>query len=961
MSNQKISTVIIFLFSFFNNAVAQQYLNDESNSIRINPAWVSTNEAGDFCWAHDVIADKNGNIYSTGYFRKSIHTGKEVIYPSCPINEECGDTYFLIKRDSSGKFLWIRYAIGNSRPAKIVIDNKGFVYTVGSVYSKALTFTTSDSNTVKLDKPFNYTAGIFICKYDPSGKVIDTHFFSEGKNETPNDMLIDAIGNFYLAGTYNFRLFNKPSEVQRSYLLVKLSPDFKLLWKQQGDTIGTSDIRAIAFMNKDIYAVGSYEKNIKLGDAIVKSDLLYDGNAFIAKFSSAGKYIWSNDSITKAGMGYAQKIVCDKKGNAYIGVNTSYSNAFLCKVNISGKLEWMQSINGKASNNIQKMLIDARDNIYLCGEGYGAVFGTTGPMLLSYKSKGGTDIFLAKYNTQGNLLWLKAGGGKGTDYCKAITLHNNNVYAFGWFGAYMNLGDSALKGNSSYTFWTARFNQKALDYVDKSLIKTPVKDEETPNGIKTNNITCECLQQTEKEKGLPGLMTDLVSYDAFKKFTGWEFAGKENFYDKLFYKGLQVSLNNGGGLYALTGLVYKPIRLMHPAKTFTINITPCATTNIGTELPIKVNYEQNIKKYIPGFDEDSFDRTATAYTNVLLRIAGVDDKDILHKLLFNYMTDDINSFISKINATYGLTITTNAGNEEKLVEDILKGLDSKKIAFADFIVTQFVQTDNLPHPLNEKEELALIDIFSDRIGGFSVETLNRFIYPQVRASIDTKKIGIEIDEKIIRRWDGIKKKPLTDQNGKFIPANILADVPSLGYSTQDGINVTLKDVCFTHSEITGTGILLNFNKATLVTVSNYHEYKLNNINYPLFITDSTFFPGQPMAQAHYEYKYDPLITSFSGLLINDATVQLPGTKKMIPAIGRNIIINNKLISGVLIFQAETLIDSKTFPTAPNIKTGDQPFEVSMQELQQAVQKLGINNYRFVNERGQLKMYFKKIL
>ena len=48
------------------------------------------------------------------------------------------------------------------------------------------------------------------------------------------------------------------------------------------------------------------------------------------------------------------------------------------------------------------------------------------------KSKGGTDIFVVKYNPQGNFLWSKQLGGKSDDWVYSVKCDtNNNIYIAG--------------------------------------------------------------------------------------------------------------------------------------------------------------------------------------------------------------------------------------------------------------------------------------------------------------------------------------------------------------------------------------------------------------------------------------------------------------------------------------------------------------------------------------------------
>ena len=82
--------------------------------------------------------------------------------------------------------------------------------------------------------------------------------------------------------------------------------------------------------------------------------------------------------------------------------------------------------------DIPQILIQAIMGIlYLTGSFYNTVnFGSS-----TLTSRGWRDIFIAKFDTAGNAVWAKQGGGKGSDdYSYGITTDSNgNVFATGYF------------------------------------------------------------------------------------------------------------------------------------------------------------------------------------------------------------------------------------------------------------------------------------------------------------------------------------------------------------------------------------------------------------------------------------------------------------------------------------------------------------------------------------------------
>ncbi len=91
---------------------------------------------------------------------------------------------------------------------------------------------------------------------------------------------------------------------------------------------------------------------------------------------------------------------------------------------------------------------DAEGNVYVVGKFENApiVFGST--TLISH---GGWDIFWAKYDAHGNLLWAKSAGGNGTDVSKSVFTDNlGHVYITGVFNsAHITLDGLTIYKNDS--------------------------------------------------------------------------------------------------------------------------------------------------------------------------------------------------------------------------------------------------------------------------------------------------------------------------------------------------------------------------------------------------------------------------------------------------------------------------------------------------------------------------------
>lgn len=102
---------------------------------------------------------------------------------------------------------------------------------------------------------------------------------------------------------------------------------------------------------------------------------------------------------------------------------------------------------------------DAFGNIYVTGY-FTGVADFSGATTISLNSFGADDIFLAKYNAAGNLIWLKQAGGSGPDRGIALAVMDNGTcYLTGYFSGSANFGSIPMTSTSgSPDVFTAKYS-----------------------------------------------------------------------------------------------------------------------------------------------------------------------------------------------------------------------------------------------------------------------------------------------------------------------------------------------------------------------------------------------------------------------------------------------------------------------------------------------------------------------
>jgi hypothetical protein len=168
---------------------------------------------------------------------------------------------------------------------------------------------------------------------------------------------------------------------------------------------------------------------------------------------------------------YGQSVAVDGSGNAYIsgytygslgGPNAGYWDAFLVKYNSSGSLLWKRQIGTTTTDVSYSVAVDGSGNAYISGYTYGS---------LGEPNAGLFDAFLAKYDSSGSVLWTRQIGTTANDEsCSVAVDGSGNAYISGWtYGSLggPNAGDGdvflAKYDSSGLLLWTRQIGTTTWD------------------------------------------------------------------------------------------------------------------------------------------------------------------------------------------------------------------------------------------------------------------------------------------------------------------------------------------------------------------------------------------------------------------------------------------------------------------------------------------------------------------
>jgi gliding motility-associated-like protein len=201
----------------------------------------------------------------------------------------------------------------------------------------------------------------------------------------------------------------------------------------------------------NVYTAGYITGESAFGSNTTFNSALGNGDIYVAKYSAQGTLLW----VKKYGGSFSDRaydIKVDAQGNILVtgqffgtvnfdgnivqSVNNS-KDIFLIKMTPAGDVLWALSEGGPMAENVYGLAVDNQNNIILTGQfqGTAQIGGQTFTSILNPNL--GTpsyDLFVSKYDTNGNPLWALNGAAPYEDRGMAlVTDSQNNIYVSGQF------------------------------------------------------------------------------------------------------------------------------------------------------------------------------------------------------------------------------------------------------------------------------------------------------------------------------------------------------------------------------------------------------------------------------------------------------------------------------------------------------------------------------------------------
>lgn len=240
---------------------------------------------------------------------------------------------------------------------------------------------------------------LFLCTGTLYAQNLDYHWattIGSSFTDVATDIEVDATGNIYAVGMFNNTATFEPvsgtptlsSNGQADIFIAKFNSNGSVQWVNQigaghGDEVNNIEIDATG----NIYITGSFGGIVDFDPSagVAELDEFEGGNNYFAKYDSEGNFIWAKN------MGYA------------------------------------------IQNDID-LDLDGSGNIYLSGSFDLTADFDPSENTVEHTDGGNSDVFLAKYDSDGNFLWVSPMTGAGFEQPYALSVsQTGEAYVTGYF------------------------------------------------------------------------------------------------------------------------------------------------------------------------------------------------------------------------------------------------------------------------------------------------------------------------------------------------------------------------------------------------------------------------------------------------------------------------------------------------------------------------------------------------
>ncbi|MCW3105228.1 MAG: hypothetical protein JWO09_3668 [Bacteroidetes bacterium] len=416
--------------------------------------------------ASALSTDASGNVYVTGWFDSPILT-----FGATTVNNAGYSDIFLTKYDAHGNVLWSKSAGGTQIDMVFGVstDTFGNIYITGRFNSPTLIF---DSITLTNSSGWN---DIFLAKYDSNGNVLWAKSAGGSGEDVSRSVSTDPLGNVYITGafvgstsTFGSTTLSNSNAGYGDIFIAKYDPNGNVLWATGAGGTGDEESHSVSTdVSGNVYVAGYFASSaLTFGSSTLTS--VGGKDVFLTKYDPNGNVLWAK-SAGGTNEDRAYGMSTDTSGNVYVTgnffsaslswgtmtlTNTGNHDIFTAKYDTNGNVLWAKSASGSDSDYAYSVSNDATGNAYVAGSFYSPTltFDST-----TINNVGYQDIFITKYDANGNVLWVKGIGGTNYEEANGVSTDAlGNAHIAGRFSGTINFDSITLNSAGGNDIFTAK-------------------------------------------------------------------------------------------------------------------------------------------------------------------------------------------------------------------------------------------------------------------------------------------------------------------------------------------------------------------------------------------------------------------------------------------------------------------------------------------------------------------------
>lgn len=348
---------------------------------------------------YQVVADDNSNIFTAGDTLGNLDN----------MSVYGGQDGFLKKYDSTGTVTQWTLAIGTAGTDEIrglAVDRRGNAYVCGTA-------------------TINGNKDMIVAKVSPSGQILWMDQSGTAAEDSAQSITVDRDGNAYVCGwTMGSMDGKRDPQIYRDAVIIKYAANgqfFKREWVLQWNTASRP-------LNNYAWGITNYRDMVYVTGCTVGSG---SGNLFLYTFDTNGNFQWKQTmgGENTHGKGIAANAngvyvvgwtLSGFDGNKYCG---GQRDAFIIKFATNGTKQWSKQMGTTGWDEATGVQLDSDGNAYMIGH--------TNMPIDGQQAIRAFDIFMTKFDQNGNKLSTSQFGTTGQDYGYSIHVDKADVIRVG--------------------------------------------------------------------------------------------------------------------------------------------------------------------------------------------------------------------------------------------------------------------------------------------------------------------------------------------------------------------------------------------------------------------------------------------------------------------------------------------------------------------------------------------------